>query len=114
MSTLAKKTRQSRNRDCNAITASAIDNGLRLVAVNELCLRVLGKRVSPATLWRWIKKGVRGGHLDAVQIAGRWCCSVQAFADFINRQTAANLSGEPDSERNCSDSDDALRAAGLL
>lgn len=91
----------------------------KLVPVNELCRKTLGKRVAPATLWRWLKKGVRGGiKLEAVQAAGVWCSTPAAFAKFLRAQTAACLhteSSDDDSPAERSEETaDALRKAGVL
>lgn len=68
-----------------------------VVPVNELCKKRLGKRISPATLWRWIHRGVGGGiRLEAVQAAGVWCSTPAAFAEFLRAQTAACMSSETD------------------
>ncbi|HWL11124.1 MAG TPA: helix-turn-helix domain-containing protein [Planctomicrobium sp.] len=94
------------------ITGNEIDDGLRLEPVNRLCERLLGKRLSPATVWRWIKRGLKGGKLEAVSVQGKWYCTAEALADFLNRQTEANLhTAEP---TQAEASDEQLRAAGLL
>jgi len=71
-----------------------------------------GRRPSPATVWRWVRKGVRGGRLEAVFLQGVWHTTSAAFADFIRRQTAAALNLPPNEPVIASD--DALRAVGLL
>lgn len=82
--------------------------------VQQICKRVIRKRVSPSTIWRWIRKGTKGGKLEAVFINGTWHCTAEQFADFINRQTKAKLD-KPDGHDDCPDaSDDDLRDAGLL
>lgn len=92
------------------LSGDTIRNGIGLEPVQTLCRRVIGKRVSPATLWRWVRRGTRAGRLEAVHVNGTWYTTADAFADFVNRQTAAQL-GE--SARSV-DIDDELRAAGLL
>lgn len=88
-----------------------------LIAVTAEAKRRTGKRPSPATVWRWVKKGVRGVRLEAVQLFGAWHTTRAAFGRFIAAQTAAALP--------IADSDDApadrspetaakLKAAGLL
>jgi hypothetical protein len=54
----------------------------------------LGRPVSPATVWRWCRKGVRvpgGGtvYLECVRLSGRWLTSVEAISRFVARQTPA-------------------------
>jgi hypothetical protein len=51
-----------------------------------------GKPVSPATLTRWIVKGVPGPdgrrvHLDAVRCGGRWLTSESALKRFLDALT---------------------------
>lgn len=75
-----------------AVATSLIDlQNDRLIPVQELCEARLGKRVSPPTLFRWIQRGNRAGKLEAVWIAGRWCTTEIAFADYMRRTTAAKL-----------------------
>lgn len=96
------------------VCAREIQDGVTYEPVQQICKRVIGKRVSPATLWRWIRKGTKGGKLEASHINGTWHCTAEQFADFMNRQTKAKLA-KPDSPDACSEaSDDALRDAGLL
>ncbi len=82
-------------------------------AVSVIAKRRTGKRPSPATVWRWCRKGVRGGsvRLQAVFHGGCWQTTPAAFDQFIADQTAAAFSH--DDTANEAD-DDALRAAGLL
>ncbi len=52
----------------------------------------LGRPVSPATVWRWCRKGLKVAdvgvvHLECVRLAGRWLTSVEAISRFIARQT---------------------------
>lgn len=64
-----------------------------LVPIGDLTQKRLGKRVSPATIWRWRLKGVKVGgvtvRLEAVRVAGCWRTTATAFAEFIAAQTAA-------------------------
>lgn len=82
----------------------------KLVPVNELCKLRLGRRMAPATIGRWCRKGTRAGKLEAVHICGCWHTTVAAFADFIRRQTAAALRRNAAPDAN----DEELRDAGLL
>ena len=85
-----------------------------LIPVGELVRRRLGKRLSPATLWRWRLKGVGGVRLEAVRVGGVWCTTPAAFADFIRRQTAAALSRHDEGDVERSDvTQRRLTAAGL-
>jgi len=81
-------------------------------AVSVVAKRRTGKRPSPATVWRWCRKGVRHGSikLTAVFHGGCWQTTPEAFEQFLAEQTAAALAvNEPEST-----SDDDLRAVGLL
>ncbi|WP_437203491.1 DUF1580 domain-containing protein [Planctomicrobium sp. SH664] len=93
------------------VSAIAVRDGVQLEPVNSICKRIIGKRVAPSTLWRWIKTGIRGGKLEAVHVNGTWHCTAEAFADFINRQTAAQFAAREHSE---DVTDEQLRAEGLL
>src|SRR5258708_4040151 len=88
-----------------------------LVPVRTLVKQRLGKTISPACLWRWIRKGVRGCRLEAVQVMGTWHTPPQAFGAFITGQTAAALGNDanPAKPPPRSPAKEAkLRAAGLL
>ena len=97
------------------VCASELNDGINYQPVQQFCKKNLGKRVSPGTIWRWVRKGTKGGKLEAVHINGTWHCTAEQFADFINRQTAAKLTDTSEhSQEKHSASDDALRAEGLL
>ncbi len=63
-----------------------------LLTLGQAC-RLLPRKPSPTTLWRWRAKGVivRGQRirLEAVRCGGVWCTTQAAMADFLRRQTAA-------------------------
>ena len=85
--------------------------------VNEVIEARLGKRVSPATRWRWINKGVNGARLECVRSGGVWCTTAAAFADFLRRQTAncTTSSAEDHSQSERTElTTRQLKAAGLL
>lgn len=89
----------------------------RLEPVNEIAKRRLGRRLSPATLWRWATKGVvaSDGHrvkLETVKVAGSWHTTEAAFTAFLRAQ---NPQPDPD-DSNARDpsTERRLRAAGLL
>ena len=71
-----------------------------------------GKRPSPATVWRWCKKGLRGGSikLRAIYHSGYWQTTPAAFDAFLNAQTQAAMVIESADDV----SDDDLKAVGLL
>ena len=49
--------------------------------------RRLPRKPSPATLWRWHKKGVKGVRLEVVSVGGRTYTTEAAFREFVRRQT---------------------------
>jgi hypothetical protein len=66
-----------------------------LVPVRKLAQKRLGKMISRATQWRWVRgKGARGGRLTAVKILNVWHTTEIAFAAFITNQTAAALGND--------------------
>lgn len=73
--------------------------------------RRTGKRPHPSSIWRWVKKGVRGGSikLRAIYHAGYWQTTDAAFDAFLQAQTQAAFA---QSDGNVTD--DELKAAGLL
>lgn len=60
-----------------------------LIPVQQICKDRMGKRMSPATLWRWRTKGCDGVKLEAVKVGCTWFTTAAAFATFIQRQTEA-------------------------
>jgi len=62
--------------------------------INDFVQARFGKRINPATTWRWRLKGVNGAKLPMVRFSGVWCTSAAAFAEFIRAQTA-NCSPAP-------------------
>ena len=42
-----------------------------------------GRRVHPATLYRWASGGLRGARLETIQIGGTLCTSVEALQRFF-------------------------------
>ena len=85
-------------------------HALRPVAA--LAYEHTGRRVSPSTIWRWVRRGVRGGRLQAYFILGRWHTTPAEFSDFVDRQSAAMLT--PRTRDVDATDDEQLRAAGLL
>lgn len=73
--------------------------------------RLTGQRPSPATLWRWLRKGCRGAKLNAVMHSGRWLCTEADFRQFIEDQTAAALGESAGSDEDLSE---RLLDEGLL
>ena len=44
-----------------------------------------GKRPHPNTLYRWASHGVRGHHLETIQVGGTLCTSLEALQRFFNQ-----------------------------
>ncbi len=95
------------------LTSEQIESGIQLRPVSQLCREMLGKRVSPSTVWRWVKRGNQGGavKLQAVNVLGKWHCTTQQLADFFNANTVAAMDTAPPAE---DITDDQLVAQGLL
>jgi hypothetical protein len=100
------------------VTIDAAADQLR--PVNDVIKARLGKRISPATLWRWRLRGVNGVKLECLRLGGCWVTSDAAFAEFLRAQTenalAACAGGSADdapSERS-PEKVRRLKAAGLL
>lgn len=55
--------------------------------IGEVINARLGKRISPATLWRWRLKGVNGVRLQCLRLGGCWLTSNAAFGEFLRAQT---------------------------
>jgi len=86
--------------------------GATLMSLADAC-KVLPSRPSPATLWRWRTKGVKGIRL----VGGRWTTTTAAIAEFLQAVTARALPAKPgdDPAEGRSDATAAkLRDAGLL
>lgn len=86
----------------------------KIEAVSVIAKRRTGKRPSPATVWRWCRKGVRHGSikLKSVFHSGCWQTTEAAFEQFLVEQTAAALGENEPEQRDVSDQE--LIAAGLL
>ena len=75
----------------------------------------LGVSPSPATVWRWVNRGVSGGvRLRAVRVGKRLFSSEQWVAEFINGQQPTSPTPTSPSSPRTDDERAALRAAGLL
>jgi hypothetical protein len=65
----------------------------------------LGRPVSPATIWRWCREGVKVPgfgivRLECVRISGRWITSVEAISRFVARQTPPlDVNADPEVQR---------------
>ena len=90
-----------------------------LIPIGDLTKKRLGKRVSPATIWRWRLKGVKAGgitiKLEAVRVAGVWHTTTAAFAEFISVQTtAANAAHQMEPTSRSESTQRRLAKAGLV
>jgi hypothetical protein len=92
-------------------------DGLSLYAVGRLFPGHRGgASVSPATVFRWVKKGTRipNGRivrLEAVRIGNRWLTSRNALARFVATLTAASDVAPTPPSRSSSQSARASQAA---
>jgi len=66
-------------------------NNLR--PVPQVSLSRIGRKVSPASISRWIHQGCRGVRLSGVFVNGCWHTTPEAFDAFIRRQTDVMLRG---------------------
>jgi hypothetical protein len=83
----------------------------QLDPVSIVAKRRTGRKPSKPTIWRWVRKGIRGRvKLQAVCHSGTWFTTPEAFDQFLMAQTNAALADPPPD----SDEDDRLREAGLL
>jgi hypothetical protein len=89
---------QSIPATCPATTSVIDPETDDLRPVREIVRARLGKSISPATLWRWIRRGTGGARLEVIRIGGRWMSTDKAFAEFLRVQTANALrdSSSPD------------------
>ena len=85
--------------------------------VNDFVQARFGKRISPATAWRWRLRGINGAKLEVVKFGGCWCTTKDAFAEFLRRQNEncqpSPLDTDAPAERSAATTK-KLRAAGVL
>jgi len=97
------------------MTTAQLDNDIlsgQLEHVATIAKRRTGRKAAPSTIWRWCKKGLRGGSikLQAIHHSGYWQTTEAAFDAFLQEQTQAAMDS-----LECDGPDDAtLEAAGLL
>ena len=89
-----------------------------LTPVNEITKRRLGKRIAPATLWRWRLKGIKTPtgrvKLECVRVAGCWCTTPKAFAQFIREQSNVAAVDDDGPRHRDERTTRRLQSAGLL
>ena len=54
---------------------------------------VTGRRLHPATCWRWGTRGIDGVKLKTWMVGGRRCTTVEAVQDFICKRTVEATAG---------------------
>ena len=54
-------------------------------ATQQLPRRRNGQRPHIATLYRWATEGLRGVHLETLQVGGTLCTSIEALQRFFER-----------------------------
>lgn len=60
-----------------------------IITLGEACREIPPKGISPATMARWVQRGVRGCRLETVVIGGRRLTSRQSLARFYAAQNAS-------------------------
>jgi len=50
-----------------------------------------GRSVSPSTLWRWCRHGLRGVKLEHIRIGSRTFSTEKALQEFLEKSTEAGL-----------------------
>ncbi len=69
-----------------------------------------GRRPHVSCIYRWVQRGCRGIKLEAIQIGGTCCTSLEALQRFFERLTAAR-NGEPASARTAKQRHAAIESA---
>lgn len=86
-------------------------------ATKRLPRRRRGKRPHIATLYRWVQHGVRGVRLEAIQVGGTLCTSLEALQRFCERCTDASDRPSPSTsksrEREIKKAEAELAEAGI-
>ena len=59
-----------------------------IVTLGEACRLIPPSGISPATIARWIQRGVRGARLETILIGGRRLTSREALQRFFASQNA--------------------------
>jgi hypothetical protein len=78
----------------------AIDPHLDALLSISQAAKPLPNPPSPACVWRWHSKGVRGIRLETVVVGGRRFTTAAAWREFVEKLTAAaNGRSEPTSHR---------------
>ena len=88
-----------------------------LLTLGQAC-RLLPRKPSPPTLWRWRTKGVwiagQRIRLECVRFGGRWFTTSEAMSEFVAKQSQMpTVDEEPTAQRSASTTK-KLREADLL
>lgn len=67
------------------------DELLGLSQAAAACPQVDGKRPHASSLWRWMRKGCRGVHLEHIKVGRRVVTTRQALEDFFRATAEAPL-----------------------
>jgi hypothetical protein len=94
----------------------AIDPSADPLISLSMAAKTLPKPPSPACLWRWHRKGVRGVRLETVVVGGRRYTTAAAWREFVEMVTAnTTVADRPESPRVRSDQvEQKLRAERLI
>ena len=71
----------------------------QLITLTEAARRlpkIDGRKVAISTLWRWCRKGLRGGHLEYVRVGRKICTSPQAMQRFFSKLAELDRRVPPD------------------
>lgn len=85
-----------------------------LLPIRQALRQKLGVDVSPATAWRWAKRGCRGSRLKTKRVGKRLFVTAADVDAFIAGQQVEPLADVPAPILRTAEDERALRAAGLL
>lgn len=88
---------------------------LSLGGAAKACPLIDGKRPHISTLWRWMRRGVRGVHLEHARIGKRVVTSREALARFASALAEADHAAQssPQPSAQPTSRTQAQRAAGI-
>lgn len=93
-----------------------LDND-ELLTLAEAC-RLLPRKPSPATCWRWRKVGVLVNgqriRLECIRVGGKWHTTRKAFSEFLRCQTEAATPDDTEPNERTERTERKLSEAGLL
>ncbi|NQT14426.1 MAG: DUF1580 domain-containing protein [Planctomycetes bacterium] len=85
-------------------------------ATRHLPKRRKGRRPAVSTLFRWAQDGVRGVHLETLQVGGTRCTSLEALQRFFEQLTEVSTrepTPSPSKAQAAAQAERALDAAGI-